>query len=75
MPIKGASGFVMPLSLQLNRDREHQQVGRVCSANGDLPGVAMLNAILGTILQCFVVPDTVSLRSSFMSFVLASRLP
>ena len=75
LPCEGASGFVMPVSLQLNRGREHKQVGRVCGASGELPGRAKLEAIVGTISQCFVVDGTVRQSISFVSFVLTSRPP
>ena len=65
----------MPISLQLNREREHRQVGVVCRAGGELPGRATLEAIVGTISQRFVVDGTVRQSISFVSFVLASRPP
>ena len=65
----------MPVRLQLNRGRERKHVGRVCGASGELPGRATLEAILGTISHRFVVAVAVKQSNSFMSFVLAGRLP
>ena len=65
----------MPVSLELSRGREHKQVGIVCGAGGELPGRATLEAIVGTISQCFVVDGTVRQSISYVSLVLASRPP